>query len=71
LKLLVDQNLAPKIAGDLADLFPGSMHVASAELGSTADAVIWEYAKAKCPGCLTRLNAPRDLEIWCYGETAC
>jgi predicted nuclease of predicted toxin-antitoxin system len=46
LKLLVDENLAPRLAGDLADLFPGSIHVGSAELGSTADAVIWEYAKA-------------------------
>lgn len=46
MKLLVDENLAPRLAGDLADLFPGSIHVGSAELGSTADAVIWEYAKA-------------------------
>jgi hypothetical protein len=68
LKLLVDEKLAPRLAGDLTDLFPGSIHVASAEVGSTADAVIW---KTKCPGCLTRLNAPRDIEIRCYGETAC
>jgi predicted nuclease of predicted toxin-antitoxin system len=45
LKLLVDENLAPRLTGDLADLFPGSIHVSSAELGSTPDAVIWEYAK--------------------------
>jgi predicted nuclease of predicted toxin-antitoxin system len=45
LKLLVDDNLAPRLACDLADLFPGSIHVAFAELGSTADAVLWEYAK--------------------------
>jgi predicted nuclease of predicted toxin-antitoxin system len=46
LKLLVDENLAPRLARDLADLFPGSIHVSSTEMGSTADAVIWEYAKA-------------------------
>jgi predicted nuclease of predicted toxin-antitoxin system len=46
LKLLVDENLAPGLATDLADLFPSSIHVSSAELGSTPDAVIWEYAKA-------------------------
>jgi len=45
LKFLVDKNLAPKLAGDLTDLFPGSIHVSSAELGSMSDAVIWEYAK--------------------------
>jgi len=46
LKLLVDENLAPELAADLADLFPSSIHVSSGELGSTPDAVIWEYAKA-------------------------
>ena len=46
MKLLVDENLAPRLAGDLADLFPGSIHVSSAELGSTPDGAIWEYAKA-------------------------
>jgi predicted nuclease of predicted toxin-antitoxin system len=46
LKLLVDENLAPRLAGDLAGHFPGSILVGSAELGSTADTVIWEYTKA-------------------------
>ena len=41
LKLLVDENLAPRLAGDLVDLFPGSIHVSSAELGRTPDGVIW------------------------------
>jgi predicted nuclease of predicted toxin-antitoxin system len=46
LKLLFDENLAPRLAGDVADLFSGSIHVTSADLGSTPDGVIWEYAKA-------------------------
>jgi predicted nuclease of predicted toxin-antitoxin system len=46
LKLLVDENLAPRLALDLADLFPESVHVDSVRLRSTADSVIWEYAKA-------------------------
>jgi predicted nuclease of predicted toxin-antitoxin system len=37
LKLLVDENLAPELAANLADLFPSSIHVSSAELGSTPD----------------------------------
>jgi predicted nuclease of predicted toxin-antitoxin system len=45
LKLLVDENLAPRLAADLADLFPGSMHVSSIQMGSTPDGLIWEYAK--------------------------
>ena len=46
MKLLVDENLPPRLARDLADLFPESRHVSSVDLGSTPDAVIWEYAKA-------------------------
>lgn len=46
MKLLVDENLAPRLAVDLADLFPGSIHVSSAELDRTPDAVIWGHAKA-------------------------
>ena len=45
MKLLVDENLAPRLAGNLADLFPDSIHVSSAGLSSAPDAVIWEYAK--------------------------
>ena len=30
----------------MPDLFPGSIHVSSAELSSTPDGAIWEYAKA-------------------------
>ena len=46
MKLLVDENLAPELAEQLADLFPGSVHVTAVGLGSTSDAVIWEYAGA-------------------------
>jgi predicted nuclease of predicted toxin-antitoxin system len=46
LKLLVDENLAPRLATNLADLFPDSVHVSSVELSGTPDAVVWEYAKA-------------------------
>ncbi|MGI8742054.1 MAG: DUF5615 family PIN-like protein [Bryobacteraceae bacterium] len=45
MKLLVDENLAPRRAAGLADLFPGSIHVSSAELGRTPDGAIWVYAK--------------------------
>jgi predicted nuclease of predicted toxin-antitoxin system len=46
LKLLVDENLAPELAVQLADLFPGSVHVTQVGLGSTPDAAVWEYAAA-------------------------
>lgn len=54
MKLLVDENLAPRLANDLGDLFPGSVHVSSVEMGSTADGVIWKYAKAHALVFLTK-----------------
>jgi predicted nuclease of predicted toxin-antitoxin system len=45
LEASVDENLAPSLAKDLAGLFPLSVHVGSVELGSTADALVWQYAK--------------------------
>ena len=45
MRLLFDENLAPRLVELVADLFPGSLHVSSVELGSTSDATIWEYAK--------------------------
>jgi len=41
------RNPPPRLARELADLFPGSTHVASVQLGSTPDAAIWEYTKAQ------------------------
>ena len=45
-KLLFDENLAPRLARDLADLFPGSRHVEEMRLGQAIDDVIWESAAA-------------------------
>jgi predicted nuclease of predicted toxin-antitoxin system len=45
LKLLVDENLSARLVRDLDDLFPDSSHVDSLGLGSTADALILEYAQ--------------------------
>jgi predicted nuclease of predicted toxin-antitoxin system len=58
LKLLVDENLPPRLVRDLADLFPDSVHVAPLGLGSTPDALIWEYARAHD---LTFLTKDKDF----------
>ena len=58
MKLLVDENLPPRLVHDLADLFPHSAHVGSVGLGSTPDALIWEYAKAQG---LTFLTKDKDF----------
>jgi predicted nuclease of predicted toxin-antitoxin system len=46
-KLLLDENLSRRLVDRLADLFPGSTHVAFAGLLQAPDAHIWEYAKEK------------------------
>jgi predicted nuclease of predicted toxin-antitoxin system len=44
-KLLLDENLSPRLVESLSDLYPGSLHVHRCGLGSAKDAEIWEYAK--------------------------
>lgn len=45
MKLLLDENLSPHLAGRLADVYPGSKHVQECRLGSAEDKAIWQYAK--------------------------
>ena len=46
MKLLLDQNLAPKLVARLADLFPGSQHVRDVGLAMADDRAVWDYARA-------------------------
>ncbi|MBZ5642496.1 MAG: DUF5615 family PIN-like protein [Acidobacteriia bacterium] len=46
MKLLLDENLSPRLTELLPDLYPGSVHVHECGLGSADDATIWEFAKA-------------------------
>lgn len=45
MKLLLDENLSPRIVKHLLGGFPGSMHVRALGLGQSTDQVIWDYAK--------------------------
>ncbi len=45
--LLFDENLSPRLAASLADIFPGSMHVRDCALKSSPDADIWAFAGAR------------------------
>jgi predicted nuclease of predicted toxin-antitoxin system len=44
-KLLFDQNVSPKLADNLSDLYPGSIHVQSVGLDYSTDNSVWEYAR--------------------------
>jgi predicted nuclease of predicted toxin-antitoxin system len=43
-KLLFDENLAPRLATALSDLYPGSVHVTDCGLRGATDSVVWQYA---------------------------
>ena len=45
MKLLLDQNLAPRLVGSLAEAFPGSRHVREIGLSTASDIDVWDYAK--------------------------
>ena len=46
MKLLLDENLSPRLVESLADLYPGSDHVHNLNLGGAADTEVWNHAKA-------------------------
>ena len=45
MKLLFDENLSPRLVGQLSDVFPNSGHVADLGLATACDSEIWEFAK--------------------------
>ena len=63
MKLLVDENLPPRLVHDLADLFPDSVHVRDAGLGATSDAAIWQFAKVNDFAFLTKDKDFANLSI--------
>lgn len=44
MRLLLDQNLSPRLVAALADLYPDSRHVRDVGLGSAEDDTVWRYA---------------------------
>lgn len=47
MKLLLDENLAPRLAARLQDVFPESLHVRDAGLASASDLEVWNHAKER------------------------
>lgn len=45
MKLLLDQNLSPRLIQQLADLYPGSVHVSAVGLDHASDKDVWQYAQ--------------------------
>ncbi len=47
MKLLLDENIWRKLIARLAELYPGSAHVAEVNLRASPDCEIWEFAKTR------------------------
>lgn len=45
MKLLFDQNVSPKLAETLHELYPDSAHVAHIGLDRSTDRDVWDYAR--------------------------
>lgn len=63
MKLLIDQNLSPKLAFRLADLFPNSVHVQSVGLDCAGDDRVWEYARLNGFAIVTKDEDYNNLSV--------
>ena len=46
MKLLFDENLAPRLARNLSDIYPGSAHVRDLGMRQASDRDIWDHARS-------------------------
>ncbi|HEY7022854.1 MAG TPA: DUF5615 family PIN-like protein [Ktedonobacterales bacterium] len=61
--LLFDQNLSPRLANRLADLFLGAQHVAQIGLDRASDLAVWEYARTHDCALVTKDADFNDLSV--------
>ena len=59
--LLFNQNLSPRLLRQLADLYPGSIHVQEIDLDAGSDNPIWDYARDRNLIIATKDKDYRDL----------
>ena len=45
MKLLFDENLAPRLATALSEIYPGSAHLRDCGLRGASDVEVWQYAR--------------------------
>ncbi len=61
--LLLDQNLSSRLVARLADVFPGTEHVADAGLAEASDADVWRYAHEQSLIVVTKDSDFHDLAV--------
>jgi predicted nuclease of predicted toxin-antitoxin system len=63
MKLLLDQNLSPRLVSRLADLYPDSQHVSFIGLDQADDSAVWEYANQNDFTVVTRDSDFSELSV--------
>lgn len=63
MKLLLDENLSPRLVRRIDDLFAGSVHVRSVGFRQTPDREIWEFARFNGFAILTADADFHDLAV--------
>ena len=69
MKLLLDENLSPKLAQSLTDLFPGSQHVFHIFPAGADDSDIWNYATANGMAIVSKDTDFAERSVLQGGET--
>lgn len=63
MRLLFDHNLSPRLPRRLDTLFPGSAHVAEADLERVSDLEVWTYARVNGFAIVTKDSDFGDLSV--------
>lgn len=63
MKLLFDQNLSPRLADALSEIFPNSAHVRTKGLATATDREVWDFARTEGFTIVTKDSDFNDLVI--------
>ncbi len=63
MKLLLDENLSPRLVAAVGDLYPGSAHVEDCGLVNTHDGAVWEYARKNGFAIVTKDSDFSELSV--------
>ncbi len=63
MKLLIDENLSPRLVQALESDYPSSAHVRSLGLRAATDAMIWERARQEAAAIVSKDNDFRQLSF--------
>ena len=60
MKLLLDENLSPRLCDHLRDIWTDVVHVRAVGLATADDSAVWAYARQSQPGCRRVVAACRS-----------